>query len=521
MARVFGRPGFIVDMPAPKKPDEEQVLAIGVLNKGMVSSVDPADLDDATLSICKNARVRFDKTSRRLGKSTYGPTKPDSLKVRKIIEYRFGESTYYTIRVTNTGVHYSDGTSAWAAVSGTLSGGDQNVVSAAIVLDTLILANGVNRLQKVDLSAGLSDLGAIAPIARFVTGFADRVVAADLRNIYWSGNRNIDEFDAAIDTSAGQTPIDISPTDRVDYITGVFGLSTVMVIPREKSIWLATRQPIASNPFNFYSAVPKIGFDVPGSIALSDSGIIGLSIHAGNIFEYTPGSQPIPIGDRIITELLDNLTDSTSIFSDYDRRNQDYIIGVPASGTVKLWIFNKRANAWSYDEQANLTALTVTSLASDYTSIDELAGTIDAQTGTIDELSDSPIITPTLLTGDSAGNLLKEDSTVVQDGGVAFTTELRSKEYRSPKVDLLINEIRLEYEATTAGQITLEYTKDNGTTWTLAKTITTVTGAKKLIQFKKLIKARRLMWRITATNGAFDVIDYEITVYSDGESVAS
>src|SRR3990167_9149581 len=152
MARVFGRPGFIVDMPAPKKPDEEQVLAIGVLNKGMVSSVDPADLDDATLSICKNARVRFDKTSRR-----------------------FGESTYYTIRVTNTGVHYSDGTSAWAAVSGTLSGGDQNVVSAAIVLDTLILANGVNRLQKVDLSAGLSDLGAIAPIARFVTGFADRV----------------------------------------------------------------------------------------------------------------------------------------------------------------------------------------------------------------------------------------------------------------------------------------------------------------------------------------------------------
>src|SRR3990167_8358960 len=472
MARVFGRPGFIVDMPAPKKPDEEQVLAIGVLNKGMVSSVDPADLDDATLSICKNARVRFDKTSRRLGKSTYGPTKPDSLKVRKIIEYRFGESTYYTIRVTNTGVHYSDGTSAWAAVSGTLSGGDQNVVSAAIVLDTLILANGVNRLQKVDLSAGLSDLGAIAPIARFVTGFADRVVAADLRNIYWSGNRNIDEFDAAIDTSAGQTPIDISPTDRVDYITGVFGLSTVMVIPREKSIWLATRQPIASNPFNFYSAVPKIGFDVPGSIALSDSGIIGLSIHAGNIFEYTPGSQPIPIGDRIITELLDNLTDSTSIFSDYD-------------------------------------------------SIDELAGTIDAQTGTIDELSDSPIITPTLLTGDSAGNLLKEDSTVVQDGGGAFTTELRSKEYRSPKVDLLINEIRLEYEATTVGQITLEYTKDNGTTWTLAKTITTVTGAKKLIQFKKLIKARRLMWRITATNGAFDVIDYEITVYSDGESVAS
>src|SRR3990167_311412 len=219
MARVFGRPGFIVDMPAPKKPDEEQVLAIGVLNKGMVSSVDPADLDDATLSICKNARVRFDKTSRRLGKSTYGPTKPDSLKVRKIIEYRFGESTYYTIRVTNTGVHYSDGTSAWAAVSGTLSGGDQNVVSTAIVLDTLILANGVNRLQKVDLSAGLSDL----------------------RNIYWSGNRNIDEFDAAVDTSAGRTPIDISPTDRVDYIAGVFGLSTVMVIPREKSIWLATR----------------------------------------------------------------------------------------------------------------------------------------------------------------------------------------------------------------------------------------------------------------------------------------
>ena len=49
MARVFGRPRPIVDLPAPKKLDEEQVLATGVLNKGMVSSIDPADLDDATL----------------------------------------------------------------------------------------------------------------------------------------------------------------------------------------------------------------------------------------------------------------------------------------------------------------------------------------------------------------------------------------------------------------------------------------------------------------------------------------
>jgi hypothetical protein len=526
MATTFGRPIKVAGMSQPKLKDKE-ILGAAVLNKGMISTIDPADLPDGALSLAKNVRVRYDKTSRRYGKATFLGTKPDSLKIRRIIDLQSGFSSYY-IRITNTGVHYAT-TDAWTALSGTLNAGDQDFIDVTAVLGSLIIANGKNRLQKVDINAGtVADLGTIAPRARYCTGFADRVVAAatgdspeSLATLYWSANRVIDEWDAVEDISAGNKQLAISSSGSHDPITGIFGFTNVMIIPRGKSIWLATSKPIASDPFNLYEAVPGIGADIGASIAVAKNGIMFLSVEHKMVYKYIPGQAPIPIGEAIADQIVSGIEDPNTIFATYNKYEDEYTVGIPQSGSdvVRLWTWNERTQAWVYDEQDNISAAGVVGILSAYTAIDDLTGTIDALTGTIDALSVSPVVTPTLVVGDSSGNLEIETTTEDDDDGdVAYTMEIRSKEYRIPKDDVMVSEIRLMYNGVKAGTLTLQYSKDGGSTWTTAKTHTIVASNNQKFMYKKPIKAERFMWRVTSTDGLLDVTEYEVYIYEAGET---
>ena len=51
--------------PKRSRPIESLPTIAARLNKGMVTTIDPVDLDDDTLTLAVNVRVRFDKTVRR------------------------------------------------------------------------------------------------------------------------------------------------------------------------------------------------------------------------------------------------------------------------------------------------------------------------------------------------------------------------------------------------------------------------------------------------------------------------
>ena len=275
------------------KLPKEIPLAVAVMNGGMVADVDPADIDNNRASILVNARVRRDKTTRRFGKSSYLPTKPNSNAVIKLFDYKVGDFSSYSIRLSTADAYFTTRT-AWTQFVGVYSGKPTDV---AVVLGTLVVANGIDRLRKLDVGAKtISDLGTIAPRAKYVTGFSERVVGANLgtesdavEGIAWSGNRNLSEFDAIGDISAGNKRLDTSPRTKIDPIRGIFGFSSVMIIPRETSIWIATQNPEASNPFNTFRAVPGVGTDLPGSIAIGKEKIIFLDSRSRDITIYSPG----------------------------------------------------------------------------------------------------------------------------------------------------------------------------------------------------------------------------------------
>ncbi|KKL06643.1 hypothetical protein LCGC14_2593990, partial [marine sediment metagenome] len=383
MARVIGRSlkkipglGFV------KNPSRIKPLVTAVMNGGMVADIDPADIKDNQASLLKNARVRRDKTTRRFGKSSFLPAKPNSNAVVRLLDFRVGATTIYRVRFTSTDIYFTD-ENTWTQLVGTFSGRPTGV---STVLGTLVVANGVDRLRKLDLDAEtISDLGTIAPRSKYVTGFSERVVGANngssdeaAETLSWSGNRNLDEFDALEDISAGNKRLDTSPKTVVDPISGVFGFSSVMIIPRERSIWLATQNPTASNPFNTFRAVPGVGTRLSGSIAIGKEKIVFLDDRTRDIIVYSPG-QPVQfIGSPIRDTILANITDAGALVSSYLESENEYYVAITESGTVKVWVINLKTGVSQYDEVPNLTSLDALTLFSSYTSFAGASGTFDA-----------------------------------------------------------------------------------------------------------------------------------------------
>lgn len=508
---------------------EPELLAEALLNGGMAANFDPSDLNDNQSPLIVNARVRRDKTIRRNGQSQFGPAKPDSLPVHANIEFRQGEVTSFLVRIAGNNLHYLAG-STWIPLTGSLN---SRTTDHAIVLGQLIVADGAKRLQLVDLGAEtVTDLGDLAPFAKYVTGFSERAVAASggssdeaVETLYWSGNRNLTEWDALIDISAGNKRLDTAPRVEVDPISGVFGFNSVMVIPREKSIWLATPQPIAADPFKTFRSVPGIGCNLPGSIAIGRELMIFLDSRMRDIIIYRPGQNIESIGIAIRNLILNDFVDSKSVFSAYLTSEQEYYVGFETTSVIKVWCFNFLTKAWTYDEVPNCTSLDFNDEFTDFISFDDLEGTFDGLTGTFDELSGTPTSIPGLLYGYSNGDISREDATEDVDiresnspAGVPFTFELQSKEYKKSKDDITVTRIEIEYQAQRSSDITLQYTKNGGIDWVTAKTIASKEGKVQILKFKKQLRARRLMWRLLADAGKFDLLGYELDIASGGES---
>lgn len=535
MVRRLGVARRSTGVPVPTKGLEERLFASALVNGGMNTILDKADIKDNELTLAKNARVRDDKTERRDGSKLYTPSRPNTNAVQLLFEFRTGRDAKTLLRVTAGDVHTSDET-VWTILTGSLNGGKSDVPHAAIVLNTPIIANGVDRLQKVDLDEStVGDLDDKAPRARFVTGFFNRVVAASTGNsgdglvtVYWSADRKIDEFDPVVDQSAGFSPIIESPADFSDFITGVFGMANVLILPRERSIWLANKQPSAQNPFNFFNSVPGLGCNVPSSIAFTKSGIVFFDTISENVWDYAPGGRPQAIGEKVRRDIIKNLIDPVRIVSGYLPGETEYYLGIPSdANTMRIWVYNFKTQGWAYDELDDVSTLFVRILESGTTTFDALTGTFDALTGTFDDLSDSPIESSRVYYGMTDGNILVQDDTVEIDnsGGAgvgrpdaAFDFIMESKEFKFPSVETSLSYLEFEYTATVAGSTNIEYSKDGGNTWIVAKTVKLVDdGLVQTLKYKRSVRTKRLMWRLKSPTSNFKLLNYEVHVFPGGE----
>lgn len=511
-----------------RTPDPEKFIEARV-NSGIITEIDPADIPHSALQEAKNCVIRFDKTSRRSGSVLFGPPKPNSLPVVKFAAIKDITGIGQTFRFTPTTIHKLEGT--WIEVTGpALNGVVADRIQFVNILSKVVFANnGADPIMEIDYNANTYAQLGNANAYRYITGFANRVVAAAHRNVNevevaWSAEYpNIDEWSPLTNESAGNSPLVDSPGDLSDFITGVFGLTNIILIPRQRSIWIGTKQPIQSNPFYFANTKIGVGSDSPHSITVVKDGIAWLDRRTRSAYFFSPDQGRFEdIGAPISKTILDGIDDPNSVFGGYDPFFDEYSICIPqvASGYVKVWTFNFKTKAWAYNEILNLTTLGETEIASGGTTIDELIGVIDDLIGTIDELSPSNTSQPILVSGKSNGDLTVPDPTVDTDTGILFETVIRSPVFTLPEHDQNIVMLEFEIELQLSGQIRIEFSKDGGP-WIHGRTLgINVVHNPRLLKFRRVIKARRFQWRLVATNGIWDLLKYIVYINPAGTSVS-
>jgi hypothetical protein len=436
-----------------------------------------------------------------------------------------------------------------------LNGTSADRFSTAIAQNLFVFANnGVNFIQQLDVSAPPGTFGRLgnAPRAKYLTGFYNRIIAANYTDplvgtpatLGWSGDTNPTQWDPLVDPSAGISPLLESPGDYADFISGVFGFTNVLIVMRERSIWMATKQPIGTDPFFFSATVSGIGSNCPDSIVIIPNGLIWVDTITGSVWAYELGNAPERIGLPIEKDLVKNITDPNLIFGSYSPANVEYTACIPIVGSrlVKCWTFNFRSKSWSYDEIEGVTDIDDSLALPRVISIDALLGTIDALTSSIDSLGSAAVISstrliciddgPTIdeLVGTINGlvgsidnlstiELNKEDTNTDTDNGVPYETIIASKDFNFPSLEYYVAEVKLEYIAYKSGTLILEYSKDGGITWTTKKSIiTTELGVPRYHRFVGQYKARRMRWRLRSLSGLYDVLEYEVHVFIGPES---
>lgn len=499
------------------------------VNQGMITTIDPADIPNSALRNVLNANIRFDKTSRRSGHIHFTPNEPDANRVLKLATLADNQGNSYTFRVSPVGIHELSGVN-WTILTGALSGGVNDRIQTVVFNNGMYLSNnGADFIQKIN-PTGLSYARAgNAPKYRFITGFADRLVAANRTDggsysveVGWSAQGNADEWDSATDETAGSTPLSESPSDFADPITGIFGFSNSLVIIRSRSIWLASRNPVGSNPFNFYNAVPGIGTQSPYSVAVFEQGICFLDLRTGHVWSYTIGGSPDNIGLQVENEIIKSIDDPATVFSSYNPIDNEYILCTPVPNTtlVKAWTYNFRNKSWSYAEIDGICSVDDADISTGYTSIDDLIGTIDQQSVTIDELSPAAKIRPTRTFGKTDGNIIQADANATTDDNNAYTTVLDFKRFEFEDDEAVVHEIRIDFSSVGAFRYTLSIDKD-GKGLIDARSNVIVPGddgRTRIIRHLKQYRCRQFTFRLAIDDGPFQLLKYAIRVTRGGDA---
>lgn len=511
---------------------EIQRLAEARLNGGVITMIDAADIPNGALQIGKNISVRFDKTSRRAGTTIIEPPKPDSNPVLGTFFVKLQDNTAFTFRFSASSIH-SRGSLSWTQLVGpALAGSSVDRFQLINVLNSVIFANnGANVLHKIDPNASTYAALGNAPAYRYVTGFFNRAVGAALRDINevevgWCGDGVIDQWDPLVDETAGKSPILESPSDLSDYITGIFGFTNVMILMREQSIWVATKQPIPTNPFNFYAAFPGIGSNCPNTIAVIPNGLAWLDTRTNTVWAYTPGAAPEPIGRAVESTILKGIDDPQACFGSYNGKHAEYTVAIPRAGSnlVTTWSYNFRTRTWVEGEYFDITSIDDIELATGVQGliIDDLIGTIDDLLGTIDELSPSSTGSiSTRLFGKSNGDIVEEDPNTDTDAGTEFEMLIGSKIFSLPTDDSYIVELRIEFIQFIQGEIEIHQSDDGGFTYQLWRTLPFDFFSLNVPQIAKVfgpLKCRKYAWQLRATKGAFEILSFEILFGRSGES---
>jgi hypothetical protein len=435
-------------------------------------------------------------------------------------------SPKYLVVIDEDDLNYWNG-SAWSVATGTLTGSSTDRIRSAMVLDELVFVNGVDEPKSWTGSATFANLSADSnrpTCARFVVGFADRVILGDIgtgssrdtQRLDWSASGNIDDFTS--DGSGGANLYDSQPGSYADPIMGLLVFGSYLLIPRLNSWWLGVRTGDVNAPINFAPHIVGNGVLAEDSLCVvADQGVAYLG--HDNVYLYHPSLQaPIPIGTPIKDRLFSVLdrTKLNKVRCAFVPDTQTYWLLIP--DTTNTW--GRTAFVFMLDpfkfEQKFVWRERTFSHDISIMGVGQTSG-----------LGASPTEqAKSLLIADSAGNnLYDSDSADTSNGGTAFTST-----YESPSFDLGSDQmqlvwIALKYKAGSTATVGISFSTDGGTTYSSADSysLAASAGPREVILWAPSgIYGRSIMYKITvAGTQDINLLSYKLAYLNRGPIIGT
>ena len=513
--------------PTQAQGDDDivQVIEESRANGGMNTYLDPSDIPNSQFTLVRNARIKADKVGRASGTTLLTPTKPDSSAVLLYTNFtRFNGSSIY-LRFTKNKV-YRKGTSSWTEITSAspYSISDTDKISFTTINDRFFFTTGNKEIQEINFTLNTYAILGNSGKYKYITGFFNRLVGfnnydATTPNpvlVGWSGDLNFGEWNPLVDISAGSNPLVEAATDFADPGSGVFGFASVILFLRERSLWAATKQGVASNPFNFQAVTASFGCDCPSSAIAKRNGIVWYDNRTNQVYDYSIGSSPKEIGDAIRNELRNKVTNKALIDGGYDPVLNEYHLCIPnvSSAVTYIYVYNYETNSWRERTINNAYGISSLDGVAGGLMIDDLVGTIDSLVGTIDSLTIATTVqTPTVYYPKSNGDILQTSVVADNDNGEVMTMILESKIFSTSNQDLSIMRFNIVFFPLRAGTFSLYYSKDAGINYSLYKDVTwdsSGIGIRRRITCVKHIRAAQYKWKLVCIQGDFDILDYSI-----------
>jgi hypothetical protein len=388
------------------------------------------------------------------------------------------ENNTYLYAVTHTKVYrYNSVTEVWDEITGAgLAGGSLNMVSFENSQNSVIFANGVDKIQRIDFAGGTyATLNANAPICRYITRFANRVYAGftiegGATKPFRVRRSVASDHTDWVGIGSGFTDLDEFPYQ----IRNLKKLGTRLGVYTERSLILATRTEIAAAPARFDLTICDVGNYSPFTL----QGWRDEHIFMGTDDFYSwSGTQPqelsLPVRDTIFDTINPGALFRNFALVRYDTKEYISFLCTTASTTPNIaWVYNKERGIW-YPWTVSTARCGCEHRLDNTQTIDELIGTIDEQDWEFDT-RDLESQFPVMLTGHIDGKVYIWSNQYRTDNGAIISCRWTSKDFTARDIDpslankkVTLKNLVVSYQDKGASfTLQFQYSTDGGASWT-------------------------------------------------------
>ncbi len=455
-------------------------LNIPLPSKGLVVDRPGEYVDSRSAINIKNMEFNRAIVRKRVGTSTIGATMAE--RIQRYFELQVGSTTrLFRIGLAGTEV-LNKSTNTWGSVAhAVLTGAVTDQISYAFPLlsgaKIVTFSNGLDPIRKCSISGNTAALGGSPPLARYLQSFGSYLVLAyviDGGDNFYSRVQWCDTGLPETWTGGNSGSVDLLEDPEDITGTGVFG--NLLTIHKKNSIYVG-QLVSTSDVFRFDRKATGVGAVSGATIQNLPSGEqIFLATDGIHLFNgITAPLIDSPIQDELREEM--NPAYLYKAQSIYVWELDEYWVCVPIGSDTEpqtVYKYNYRTKQIYKDYRSGLTAMGLFINTTEATWAD-MDNSWDSETSvwnTVSNLSLSPLV----MFGGSTGISTKRSIASNNDAGTAVesiwdTKDFTAEDFGVPDIDRLMRWKGLEVWAKGSG-VTVYYSTDGGTTWTLATTLT-------------------------------------------------